>query len=624
MAEKGIRRIVQLILDKATAEQVRRETAEALEKGTDAQKAKRNLGAVEAGMERLKGAALKLGGVLAGVFAVRKIIAFGKEAVRAAMEAEAVWNRLGQAVQNAGASFEEMEPRIRAAARAMMDATTVGDDDFAVVLTELVTITNDLEGSLGAVQVVADLAAAKQIDLSTAAQLVGRAMVGQTSTLTRYGIVIEEGSDAVEVMRQRFAGFAENEAKTFQGRLTQLSGEWGEFKEAVGAAMIAAGGGTSILETLIGIVKGLTSWIERNSEGFSGLAVALDVVVKVLGFAWDGLSRLANLITGVVVGATAGLVNGVAALAEAYAWATEAAAKFLDFLGADNKAQGLRNHSDAVKRNAQALREWAATAKQVERELYDAGLSTNRTPPPSSTAAPRSRAAPAGGGGGGGGGPAAPGATGLPAAGPGELGAMQRWDLPTPMLDPVPVQTSLEAIAASAGDMEVEVSAAVQRMTEAFTSGFAAIFDGSKDLGDAAKGVGLQLVAGLTEGMAEYHFAQAAGKLAEGLWPPNPVAIASALKHALAGAAFAALQGFARAGASGGGRSGGGMSRGGSAAALARVPRAEKPGNEIHVHFEGPGFDAVNPTVQRVVAGAMQQVQERYGPNTKIQVHRKR
>jgi len=44
----------------------------------------------------------------------------------------------------------------------------------------------------------ADVAAGLQIDLSTATDLVGRAMVGETGTLKRYGIIVKEGADAVE------------------------------------------------------------------------------------------------------------------------------------------------------------------------------------------------------------------------------------------------------------------------------------------------------------------------------------------------------------------------------------------------------------------------------------------
>jgi hypothetical protein len=122
--------------------------------------------------------------------------------------------------------------------------------------------------------------------------------------------------------------------------------------------------------------------------------------------------------------------------------------------------------------------------------------------------------------------------------------------------------------------------------------------------------------------MSQYHFAQAAGKLAEGLWPPNPAALLSAGKHVIAGGLFAALPGLARAGGAGGGAGGGSLSRGGSAAALARGTQGERPGAEIHIYFDAPGFSATNPTVQRVVMGAAQYYQERYGPNAKVNVHR--
>ena len=46
------------------------------------------------------------------------------------------------------------------------------------------------------------------------------------------------------------------------------------------------------------------------------------------------------------------------------------------------------------------------------------------------------------------------------------------------------------------------------------------------------------------------------------------------------------------------------------------------PSAEVHIHFTGPGFNALNPRVQKVVYGAMQNARERYGEDAKIIVHR--
>jgi hypothetical protein len=110
------------------------------------------------------------------------------------------------------------------------------------------------------------------------------------------------------------------------------------------------------------------------------------------------------------------------------------------------------------------------------------------------------------------------------------------------------------------------------------------------------------------------------------------VALLNPLTVAKAGGHFAAAGKFAAIAAAWGGLSaltGGGGGAGGAAAASrdvggAAAARSESPGAEVHIYFDGPGFDAVNPRVQRVVAGAVAAYGERYGPNAKVTTHRRR
>jgi hypothetical protein len=47
--------------------------------------------------------------------------------------------------------------------------------------------------------------------------------------------------------------------------------------------------------------------------------------------------------------------------------------------------------------------------------------------------------------------------------------------------------------------------------------------------------------------------------------------------------------------------------------------RAAPPGAEVSIYLTGPGFHALNPEVQKVVRGAQQEAQERYG-NARVRV----
>ena len=80
-----------------------------------------------------------------------------------------------------------------------------------------------------------------------------------------------------------------------------------------------------------------------------------------------------------------------------------------------------------------------------------------------------------------------------------------------------------------------------------------------KSFGKAAK----QVIADVARSQAKEQMAKGVGKIAEGTWPPNPLALQSAAKHFAAVALFAALGGAAGGGQGyGGGGAGGGGGQG--------------------------------------------------------------
>jgi hypothetical protein len=662
-------------------------------------------------MGRVKAAAIALGGALVAAFTVRAITRFGREAVRVAREAGAIWTRLAGTVNNAGVSFDELKPRIDSMARAMQDATTVGDEDFAMVLQNLISTSQDVEGSLRNVSVVADLAAAKNMDLGAAAMLVGRAMVGQTSTLARYGIVVAEGADAVEVLREQFKGMAANEAATLDGMIKQLSNEWGDFKQAVGNAIIEAGNGTSIIQTLTAVIKSATIWVDNNRSSLTALGQVLSVVVRAVGLAFDGYVRLTNLLSGAALIVFASIVNWGSLLADSFALAATGVEKLNAALGRREASQRWGEAAENLRRRAAELRQAANDAITAAQDLHD-DATRPRAPRPQ-----RDR----------------PIGTGIATT----IGV--RDDLPeTP--DPVDdaakdaadklaeearriteaVRTPAEVYAATlamlqghldAGRISQETfnraqSEAKQALTDtkdatnavaealaaheatmqanvilvsALGSEFDALDEEARSieatlrvladegigptderfaglvsrLGEVRAGmqqtqtemettgqvaetvgalVGAAFGAGigpLAEGKARQNAILAAEQLAHGFAAlTNPFTAATAGAHFAAAAKYTAVAGLwkALAGAVGGGGGGLGASSAGSPSAdrgLGGSRTESMGGPEVHIHFVGEGFAAVNPEVQRVVYGAQQIALERYGPNARIKVHRR-
>ncbi|HUF69817.1 MAG TPA: hypothetical protein VMM79_14330 [Longimicrobiales bacterium] len=226
-------------------------------------------------MSKAAGQLKVLLGSLAVFFGAAAISRFFRASLKEAQEATQIWALLDNAVTNAGESYAAVLPQIRASAAAFQRSTRFGDEDFARALTEVLTITNDYAQALRNMDVVLDLAAAKHIDLKTAAQLVGRALVGDTGTLKRYGIVVAEGADAVEVMRERFKGAAEKEGKSLGARIVQLTNFWADFKEEVGRAVFETDAATGSMESLVDVLQTATDWVAANREEINQLVTKL-------------------------------------------------------------------------------------------------------------------------------------------------------------------------------------------------------------------------------------------------------------------------------------------------------------------------------------------------------------
>lgn len=615
----SIRRVIQVVLDRAAAKRVEKDTQGALNRGTDGRKAKQNLKGIGNALGGLRSAALKLGATLAAALGARAIIRFGKESVRVATEAAAIWNRLSGQLRATGTDFADVQEEIDETARALQDVTTVGDEDFAAILTELVGITGDFEASMAAIGTVADFAAAKQLDLGMAAQLVGRVMLGETSMLKRYGVVVAEGADGMEVLQERFKGMAENEGKSLAGRLAMLNNEWGDFQQAIGDAMIAAGGGTSVIDTLIGTVKGLTNWINANrseiafwgslvidifkavggtAAGFfnlirAGFNMAADVIVLFVRTAQLGFARMANTAATVVNKIIEGFnkIPGididfrVAGMDVAQFEAQRSAA--LELLKDD-----LGGVVDALVQVGQGWVDVGRKALFAERSQESAiGVVPDAPPIVRSLGITVNEEAI-------------------------REGVARANEL---------MAERVAAFEASQSDIGASATMTAEGMTSAFQTFFDATADGFAATegvygaaAAAAAGVGRSIVAGLVAGRAEEQVAQGVAKLAAGTWPPNPAAIAASTKHFAAAALFRAIPGVVGGAISGAAGGGGGAPLPRGAIGAATPGSRDAISTEINIFIDQ--LSPSDPRFQRVVFGAVESAQERFGENVQVNV----
>lgn len=162
------------------------------------------------------------------------------------------------------------------------------DDVQRESLRALVAVTGDASEALDLQRTAMDLARLKGMDLRAASDLLGKVWAGNLGTLSRYGIVLDDGvtaTEALEEIQRRAAGQAEAYAKS-QGKAEVRTIALENASEDLGKALIPLGDAvTDVTIGAIDAVRGL-------ADGIGELADAAARLVDPLAGSGDELERL--------------------------------------------------------------------------------------------------------------------------------------------------------------------------------------------------------------------------------------------------------------------------------------------------------------------------------------------
>ena len=229
----------------------------------------------------LKRNALAIGLSLGGaVLAFRGLTRAIGSTINAAQEQEDSVRALDAALIPLGATAEGVSKRLQEQAAALQQVTKFGDETIIRGQALIASFTRNEEEIQKATIAALDLAAATGTDLKAAFLLMGRAASGETSTLSRYGIILDEGipksekfAAALAKINEQFGGQAQEQAKTFSGVIAQLTNAFGDLQEKLGESITQ---NDDVLEGL----KSLKTTTEEASPELEKLAqvVAIGVV----------------------------------------------------------------------------------------------------------------------------------------------------------------------------------------------------------------------------------------------------------------------------------------------------------------------------------------------------------
>jgi len=213
---------------------------------------------------------------LAATAAMAGFVAVMVKAVKAASAQEKADVELAESLKLAGDNTRGAIQDMKQFASAMQAVTTVGDEALQPIIALGANLSGLTRGPLKTLTIAAiGLSRRLGVDLKAAMLLLARAVKGEFTTFSRYGIKLDETATAQEKLNQVMGfgieGFklAKAEATTLSGQMEQLKNALGDVFEGVGEGAIKTGG----------LVSGLTDL----KEVMIGIAAVGDQLLSILG-----------------------------------------------------------------------------------------------------------------------------------------------------------------------------------------------------------------------------------------------------------------------------------------------------------------------------------------------------
>lgn len=192
------------------------------------------VGRIENSARRINESYLKFAGVTAALAGVG---AFLKSSIEAYSEQERAAKRLDVALGKTSDSLQRY-------ASELQRSTTFGDETIIGAMARIANYVKEESTIKKLTKATMDLAVAKEMDLSTAAELVAKTVGSSTNALARYGVQLKgnlSGQEKINELLKQLAvyqGQAEAQATTYSGRLEQMNNQIGDLKKEIGKGLL--------------------------------------------------------------------------------------------------------------------------------------------------------------------------------------------------------------------------------------------------------------------------------------------------------------------------------------------------------------------------------------------------
>lgn len=233
-------------------------------------------------------------------------------AAKAAVDEEANIARLATALSAVGVDYADVGAELEKYISAQQASTAFADDQQRDALARMIPMVGNYEESLGMMSLAMDLARWKQMDLASAAEIVGKVAAGNTGILSRYGIVLEQGATAAEAlaqMQELAAGQAQAYGETTAGQFEAMQASLGDLQERIGTALIPVL--VRFLEAVTPIIEKTMTWIEENPQLTNSIVVVVGAIGGLMTVLGPVLIALPSIIAALpAVGAALAALTG--------------------------------------------------------------------------------------------------------------------------------------------------------------------------------------------------------------------------------------------------------------------------------------------------------------------------
>jgi hypothetical protein len=239
----------------------------------------RNVGNYRSALAGVREGMMRMGVAITGVVMImRQLSRLTSDAIAKADNQAKAEAKLLKSMQGRTAATAAL---IRQAGQ-LQRVTLFGDEATIEAAAQLAVMIGDNEEAISRLlPLVQDMATSLNMDLESAAKLVGKTLGSSTNSMKRYAMEIDGAAGSSErlgsmvtALTDKFKGQAEVAAGVGTGSITQMKNAWGDLKEIMGATLIES----------TGLAKGLTSM-------FSDMAIVLksDLIPG-----WEKLAILMN------------------------------------------------------------------------------------------------------------------------------------------------------------------------------------------------------------------------------------------------------------------------------------------------------------------------------------------